>query len=182
MTIYTLYVKIHRKTGLKYLGQTSQDPFKYPGSGTDWKIHLKEFGNDIHTEILLQTTDKSERNQWGRYYSAIWHVVTAADDFGNKIWANRIPETGGGVQMIGNTNGFKTGNTHGVSNGFKSGSHNLNYDSCEYTWYHNDSGETVTLTRSELIKKYSLHRGAISRLINKDPAVKSVKGWKIIEK
>ena len=96
MTIYTLYVKTHRKTGLRYLGQTSQDPFKYPGSGVDWGPHLKEFGNEIHTEILLQTSDKEERNRLGRYYSALWHVVTAADDFGNKIWANKIPETGGG--------------------------------------------------------------------------------------
>lgn len=96
MTIYTLYVKTHRKTGLKYLGQTSQDPFKYLGSGVDWGSHLKEFGNEVDTEILLQTSDREERNRLGRYYSALWHVVTAADDFGNKIWANRIPETGGG--------------------------------------------------------------------------------------
>jgi hypothetical protein len=96
MIIYTLYVKTHRKTGLKYLGQTSQDPFKYLGSGTDWVLHLEKFGNDIHTEIILQTTDKDERNRQGRYYSTLWHITTAADDFGNKIWANRIPETGGG--------------------------------------------------------------------------------------
>jgi hypothetical protein len=96
MNIYTLYVKTHRKTGLKYLGQTSQDPFKYPGSGVDWKDHLKQFGKDIDTAILLQTTDKEERNRRGRYFSALWHVVTASDDFGNKLWANKIPETGGG--------------------------------------------------------------------------------------
>lgn len=97
MTIYTLYVKTHKKTGLKYLGQTTQaDPFKYPGSGIDWKTHLKEFGHEIHTEILLQTIDKSERNRLGRYYSALWRVVTAADDFGNKIWANKMTESGGG--------------------------------------------------------------------------------------
>lgn len=81
---------------MRYLGQTSQDPFKYPGSGVDWVSHLKKFGNDVETEILLQSTDKSEINQLGRYYSALWHITTAADDFGNKIWANRIPETGGG--------------------------------------------------------------------------------------
>jgi hypothetical protein len=41
MPIY-LYVKTHNKTGLKYLGQTSQkDPHKYPGSGTRWRHHLK---------------------------------------------------------------------------------------------------------------------------------------------
>lgn len=103
MTIYYLYVKTHKVTGLKYLGQTSQDPFKYLGSGIDWVSHLKKFGNDVHTEILLKTTDKSERNQLGRYYSTLWHIVTAADNFGNKIWANKIPETGGGSgeRMIG---------------------------------------------------------------------------------
>ena len=95
-TEYSLYVKTHTKTGLRYLGQTSKDPLKYPGSGKDWKTHIREFGNDVHTEVLLQTTDKSERNRIGRYYSTLWHVVTAVDDFGNKIWANRIPETGGG--------------------------------------------------------------------------------------
>ena len=96
MTIYTLYVKTHRKTGLKYLGQTSRNPFTYPGSGVDWKSHLRQHGNDVVTEVIWQTTDQEERNRQGRFYSALWHVVTAADDFGDKIWANKIPETGGG--------------------------------------------------------------------------------------
>jgi hypothetical protein len=96
MTIYTLYIKTHRKTGLKYFGQTKQDPYSYPGSGVDWTNHINDYGRDIYTEILLQTSDKSERNYWGRYYSKLWKIVTAMDDYGNKIWANRIPETGGG--------------------------------------------------------------------------------------
>lgn len=96
MTIYYLYIKTHKITGLKYLGQTSKDPYKYSGSGIDWIHHLKLFGNDLDTEILLQTEHKEQRNYWGRYYSRLLNIVTAADDFGNKIWANRIPETGGG--------------------------------------------------------------------------------------
>ena len=96
MTIYYLYIKTHKITGLKYLGQTSKDPYKYSGSGIDWIHHLKLFGNDLDTEILLQTEHKEQRNYWGRYYSRLQNIVTAADDFGNKIWANRIPETGGG--------------------------------------------------------------------------------------
>jgi hypothetical protein len=96
MTIYTLYVKTHRKTGLKYLGQTSRDPFEYPGSGTDWVPHIKEFGNNVHTEIIVQTLDRQERNDWGRHYSRLWNIVSGADDYGNKIWANKMPETGGG--------------------------------------------------------------------------------------
>lgn len=92
---------------MRYLGQTKRDPFKYTGSGVDWLAHLKEFGNDVDTEILLQTTDKQERNLQGRYYSNLWRVVTAADDFGNKIWANRIQETGGGGGYIGQSEVLK---------------------------------------------------------------------------
>lgn len=96
MTIYTLYVKVHRKTGFRYLGQTKQNPYTYIGSGVDWTSHLKLHGNDVETLILLQTPSKEERNYWGIHYSNLWKVVTAVDDFGNIIWANRIPETGAG--------------------------------------------------------------------------------------
>lgn len=96
MIIYTLYVKVHRKTGFRYLGQTKQNPYVYLGSGTDWLTHLKEHGNDIETTILLQTPSKEERNHWGIHYSNLWKVVSAVDDFGNRIWANRIPESGAG--------------------------------------------------------------------------------------
>ena len=64
MTIYYLYVKTHIKTGLKYLGQTKQNPFKYKGSGTDWKNHIKQFGNQVNTEIIFQTSSIEERNKW----------------------------------------------------------------------------------------------------------------------
>ena len=44
MIIY-LYLKTHNKTGLKYLGQTSNpDPHRYAGSGTYWKRHLGVHG------------------------------------------------------------------------------------------------------------------------------------------
>jgi hypothetical protein len=41
-----LYVKVHNKTGLKYLGKTIQDPYKYGGSGVHWSSHVKKHGND----------------------------------------------------------------------------------------------------------------------------------------
>ena len=97
MTIYSLYIKTHKKTGLKYFGYTKQDPHIYPGSGTDWKIHLKKHGYQVHTEVLLQTTNKNEIVSWGILYSSKWNIVSAQDDFGNKIWANKIPETGSGA-------------------------------------------------------------------------------------
>jgi hypothetical protein len=95
MTIYYLYVKTHKKTGLKYLGQTKKDPVTYKGSGLDWITHIRQYGYDVDTEVLLTTDNKQERNDWGRYYSKLWNVVGGQDDYGNKIWANRIPETGG---------------------------------------------------------------------------------------
>ena len=89
MTIY-LYVKTHDKTGLKYLGKTTKDPYTYLGSGVDWKSHLKEHGKEHTTEILRECQTNQELNEWGRYYSNLWNVVESKD------WANRIPETGGG--------------------------------------------------------------------------------------
>jgi hypothetical protein len=96
MTIYTLYIKTHKITGLKYLGKTIQNPFKYNGSGTDWKLHLKKYGNDHYTELVMECQSKEEFKYWGIYYSQLWNIVNAQDDYGNKIWANRIPETGAG--------------------------------------------------------------------------------------
>lgn len=91
MDIY-LYVKTHNKTGLKYLGKTTMsDPHAYTGSGADWKKHLKEHGEDYTTEIIRECRTNQELNKWGRYYSELWNVV------GSPEWANRIPETGGGI-------------------------------------------------------------------------------------
>ena len=92
MSIYYLYKKTHRKTGLQYLGKTTRDnPYTYTGSGIDWVSHLLEHGRDINTEILLKTTSKEKLQHTGRYYSKLWNVVESKD------WANRIPETGGGT-------------------------------------------------------------------------------------
>jgi len=85
-----LYIKTHSKTGLKYLGKTTQDPFTYLGSGVDWKAHLKEHGEEHKTEIIRECKSNKELNKWGRYYSELWNVVESP------AWANRIPETGGG--------------------------------------------------------------------------------------
>ena len=97
MTIYYLYIKTHNITGLKYLGQTSNnDPFKYRGSGKDWLPHISLYGYDVTTIILKECKTRQELSYWGRYYSKVFNVVHSQDDYGNKIWANRIPETGGG--------------------------------------------------------------------------------------
>lgn len=95
MNIY-LMVKTHQKTGLKYLCKTTKDPFKYTGSGIYWIQHLRRYGYNITTEIIKVCSTKEELSYWGRHYSKLWNIVNSQDDFGNKIWANIIPETGGG--------------------------------------------------------------------------------------
>jgi len=106
MTIYYLYLKTHNKTGLRYLGQTVRNPITYKGSGIGWSEQLTLFGKSIRTEILISTEDKQVLEYWSRFYSKIWNVVDAQDDFGNKIYANRIPETGasGGGHNAGKNN------------------------------------------------------------------------------
>ena len=54
MTIYYLYVKTHRITGLKYLGKTKQDPYKYRGSGVYWTSHIKKHGYLVDADRHLR--------------------------------------------------------------------------------------------------------------------------------
>jgi len=97
MTIYYLYVKTHKITGLKYLGYTGKaDPYKYLGSGEYWKTHLKKHGKEITTEILHECQSKTEIKDRGLYYSELWNVVDACDVLGKKTWANLKPEAGEG--------------------------------------------------------------------------------------
>jgi hypothetical protein len=96
MIIY-IYVKTHKKTGLKYLGKTSSsNPHKYLGSGVYWRAHLEKHGNEHDTDILQECYSKEDVKHWGTYYSVLWNVVEAKDAQGNKIWANLKPETGDG--------------------------------------------------------------------------------------
>lgn len=89
MPIY-LYVKTHKKTGLKYLGKTEQDPYRYGGSGSYWVKHLKKHGSDVHTDILLATESSEELRETGLFFSKIWNIVESED------WANLVPEEGEG--------------------------------------------------------------------------------------
>lgn len=90
MTSY-LYIKIHLKTGLKYLGQTTKDPFKYRGSGKYWKRHIKIHGYDVSTQVLLATEDMNELKETGLFFSKLFDVVRS------KQWANLIEESGTGI-------------------------------------------------------------------------------------
>ena len=94
MTIY-LYVKTHNKTGLKYLGKTTLDPYTYKGSGKYWKRHIKLYGYDVTTEVIFETDCSLDLKNKGLYYSELWNIV---EDSG---WANLKPEAGdGGTHIV----------------------------------------------------------------------------------
>lgn len=43
--MYTLYLKEHTDTGMKYLGYTAREDYDfYTGSGVYWKRHLNKYG------------------------------------------------------------------------------------------------------------------------------------------
>lgn len=93
-----LYLKIHSKTGLRYLGKTSKINYSaYLGSGKIWLQHLRKYGKEHTTILIKECKSQQELSYWGRYYSKLWRVTSAMDDFGNLIYANIIPETGGGA-------------------------------------------------------------------------------------
>lgn len=88
--INNLYVKQHNQTLLKYLGKTTQDPYKYKGSGIHWKRHLKIHGNDVDTYIIGTYETKEALKEAGLYYSKVWNVVKSDK------WANLKLEEGDG--------------------------------------------------------------------------------------
>lgn len=207
MTIYYLYVKTHIKSGLRYLGQTSNNnPHKYRGSGVDWKNHLLLHGNYVHTEILLSTTSIEERNNVGRYYSVLWRVTSAVDDFGNRIYANRIAETGSGGGMT-STLAKEIANRPGASERnsiraklamnrpevklrhleavrismqneqLRESRRQLRLDKRIFTFSHT-SGIIEKCTRNVLIQKYHLAESNVSFLIK--GTRKTHRGWEII--
>lgn len=83
-----LYIKTHNKTGLKYFGKTSKDPYTYNGSGKRWLDHLKEHGEDVSTQILGFFTDKDECAKAANEFSISNDIVKSPN------WANFMNETG----------------------------------------------------------------------------------------
>ena len=80
--MYKLYLKTHNITGLKYLGYTKNNPFKYRGSGLYWRRHLNEYGNDVKTEVLFEHDDIKVLSEKGLEYSIMWNVAQS-EEFAN---------------------------------------------------------------------------------------------------
>lgn len=102
---YKLIIKVHNKTGLKYLCFTrKKDHISYSGSGTDWLKHLLIFGFDFSTELLLETNNFEEFKKFAIEKSLEYNIVNSPD------WANKKIEEGDGGDTVSNkkwiTNGI----------------------------------------------------------------------------
>jgi hypothetical protein len=206
MSIYSLYRKRHKKTGLLYLGYTTREPYSYPGSGIYWTDHLAEHGDDVETTILLETTEHSEVAERGLYYSVLWDVVNARDSNGKKIWANLKPETGQGGAMseesldkmmshprpydkrvsclvcrceVGYPNFIRShGDNCGTLKGTSAGKKNGRYDSTVHTFYNHESGEVFVGTQYDLYTTRGLRKAGVTAIIKTPGAVRQ--GWSTV--
>lgn len=109
MSIY-LYVKTHNLTGLKYLGKTCQDPFKYMGSGKYWLSHLKRYGYDVKTDIIGVFSDNDELKAFSIKYSIENNIVESSE------WANlKLEEGDGGAGPFNHTSNKKNAKLGGIA-------------------------------------------------------------------
>ena len=92
MSIYPtrLYVKRHRKTGLKYFGKTTtKNIYSYSGSGKYWKRHIKEHGKDIETLWVSEYfLDNADLVDFSILFSELFDIASSNE------WANLIAENG----------------------------------------------------------------------------------------
>ncbi len=95
----TLYIGTHNDTGLKYFGKTNRYHTKeelqkyYHGSGSDWKEHLKEFGDNVNMDIY-GIYSMSEVKEIALKFSLDNNIVES------DIWANNILEDGLGSVLF----------------------------------------------------------------------------------
>jgi hypothetical protein len=87
-----LYLK-ESPLGLKYIGKTTKNPYKYMGSGLLWKRHIKKHNlklSDIKTTILFETNDSELFKKEAIRYSKSYDIVNSVE------FANLTEEQGQG--------------------------------------------------------------------------------------
>lgn len=113
-----LYIKEHSLTGLKYLGKTANDPYKYSGSGKHWMRHIKKHGKE-HIKTLWVSepfTNKDLLVEFATFMSQELNIVNSDK------WANLIVENG----LDGAPKGVSNSGPFGIKNGMygKTGENN----------------------------------------------------------
>lgn len=95
MTTY-LFIKQHKKTGLKYFGKTAKkDPYSYNGSGKYWLRHLKKHGKKLITLKVWQFENIKKCEKFALNFSKNQNIVKS------KKWANLKMENGKDGALLG---------------------------------------------------------------------------------
>ena len=84
-----LYIKQHSVTKKKYYGKTTQDPYKYNGSGTYWLKHIKKHGKE-HIVTLWVSEPYTDTS----IIDVALKFSSDNDIVNSKEWANQKPENG----------------------------------------------------------------------------------------
>lgn len=104
-----LYIKQHSITKKKYFGKTTQDPYKYLGSGKYWLSHIKKHGKEhIVTIWVSEPFYDTSITEVALHLSKENNIVNSND------WANLILENGldgapKGINRNINSGSFKKG-------------------------------------------------------------------------
>jgi len=172
MNIYTLYVKTHRITGLKYLGKTErEDPVSYQGSGVYWTSHIKKHGYDCDTQIIKECNSKEELKEAGLYYSKLWNVVESDD------WANLKDECGEGWSSDDAIRLTRERIANGTHNCLKRGEESPRFNSEIIHLVHKNGDEFIG-TRFQFVSSVpKAHAGNLSSLIS--GKIQSTLGWRL---
>lgn len=105
---HKLMIKVHNKTGLKYLCYTQSTGVyydSYKGSGKHWKKHLKKHGDDISTTLIFESNDYTEFKKYAIEKSVEFDIVNSYE------WANLKPEDGTGGDTVSNKKWITNGSS-----------------------------------------------------------------------
>jgi hypothetical protein len=89
--MFYLYIKEHKKTGLKYFGFTrNSNVSAYPGSGKYWVKHYRKHGgpSEIETKKIWAFEDQEACSKFALEFSLKENIVES------DLWANLVPEDG----------------------------------------------------------------------------------------
>jgi hypothetical protein len=185
-------------------------PIPYDADGRRYEIHHRD-GNDENNDpsnlvaLTIQEHYDLHYDQ-GDYFECYMimnqRMSKSPEELSRLATLNNLkrvangtnPLVGGALQRISSKKYWeKMGENHpvvvsnrqrindGTHHLLKTGSEHPSYDSTEYSFVNTNTGERVTMTQNDFLKKYDLHSGSVSDMVNNKRGVQSVNGWKLID-
>lgn len=153
-------LSVKELNGVKYLCKSSGTDFeKYKGSGKYWKRILKKYGKDNVKTLWVSDWFYCPYHlqEFALMYSEYNQVVESDE------WANLIPENGLWGCRLAKHKGLILTSAQKLTHLLATprGKNHHGFDSIEYEWVHQNTGETVKMTRFDFIKYAKVSAGNI---------------------